>query len=197
MNLEEVLEILRDCRGVLAIKVLTEEEKTRILHVESKVEDRIIFGMCRSLNKGLREALQREFTITMVIQTSDFDYPHHPYMNIMSGDQVIGELVHDKEKIRELRKDPSNFFLWDNFFVDRKKLPRDPEERRKLRVVYVPREPLQLRGMQSVTKAVFGTPSTEGDTLIKRMLDSKSESITIGTCLVGFDMVNSSIQCVR
>ena len=66
-----------------------------------------------------------------------------------------------------------------------------------MRVVYVPREPLQLRGMQNVPNAVFGTPSTEGDTLIKRMLDNKSESTTIGTCLVGFDIANSSTQSVK
>jgi len=197
MNLEKVLRILRNCGGVLAIKVLTEEEKKRILHVESKAEDRTVFGMCKSFNKGLRESLKRKNTVALVIQTSDFDYPHHPYMNIVSGDQVIGELVYDKEKITELREDPNNFFLWDNFFVNRKKIPRDLEERRKMRVVYLPREPLQLRGMQSVANAVFGTPSTEGDTLIKRMLNSKTEGTTIGTCLVGFDIVNPSTQSVK
>ena len=191
MNIEEVLEVLSDCRGVVAIKVLSEEEKNRILHVESEVEGRIVFGLCKSLNEGLRKALQREFTVAMVIQTSDFDYPHHPYMNIMSGDQVIGELVYEKEKLRSLRNSPTNLFLWDNFYVDRKKLPRDPEERRKMRVVYVPREPLQLKGMQRVANAVFGTPSTESDALIKEMLDTKSGSNTRGTCLVGFDIVDS------
>lgn len=198
MNLEKVLEVLRDCRGVLAIKVLTEEEKKRILHIESEIEARIVFGLCKSLNKGLRETLKRKYTVVLVIQTSDFDYPHHPYMNIISRDQVIGKLVYDKEKIQELREDPSNFFLWDNFFINRKKLPRDLEERRKMRAVYLAREPLQLMGMQSIADAVFGAPSTQGDTLIKRMLDIKSDSTTIGTCLVGFDIVNSrALECER
>lgn len=105
-QLEGILKTLRECRGVIAIKVLSEEEKREILDAEIRVEQKIIFGMCKSLNKGLREALQREFTVAMVIQTSEFEYPHHPHMIMICGDQVIGEQVRDEKKVKELRKNP-------------------------------------------------------------------------------------------
>lgn len=187
--LQNVLGKIRECRGVLAVKALSELEKKRISEVESQVENKIVYGMCKSLNQGVRESLQRDFVVAMVIQTSEFQYPHHPYMNIMCGDQVIGELVSDKEKIDELKQDPSNVFLWDNFVVDTRRLPRDPEKRRQLRLVYLPREPLQLTGLEDIENAVFGTPSTEGDKLIKGMLDFKSNDSVTGTCLVGFDVL--------
>lgn len=187
-RLETVLTVLRECRGVIAIKLLSKAEKKEILDVESKVEEKIIFGMCKSLNKGVREALQREFTVAMVIQTSEFQYPHHPYMIMVCEDRIIGELVKDPKKVEELRKSPNSFFLWDNFVVYMKKFPRDPNERRKVRIVYLPREPLQLQGVSYVKDSVFGTPSTQGDILIKKMLNVKSKDLTMGTCLVGFNI---------
>ncbi len=186
-QLEGVLRTLRECRGVIALKVLSEEEKREILDTEGRVEAKIVFGMCKSLNKGLREALQREFTVAMVIQTSEFQYPHHPYMSMVWGDQVVGELIKD-EKVEELRKNRGNLFLWENFVVYMKKLPRNPKERDEMRIVYLPREPLQLKGLSYVKDSVFGTPSTEGDTLIKSMLAIRSEEPTVGTCLVGFNI---------
>ena len=187
-QLDGVLRTLRECRGVLALKVLSEEEKGEILDTEGRVEEKIVFGMCKSLNKGLREALQREFTVAMVIQTSEFQYPHHPYMSMTCGDQVVGELVRDEKKAEELRKTPGNLFLWDNFVVYMKKLPRNQKERDEMQIVYLPRTPPQLKGVSYVKNSVFGTPSTEGDTLIKKMLAIRSEKPTVGTCLVGFNI---------
>jgi len=188
MELERVLRTLRECRGVIAIKVLSEEEKGEILDTEGRVEEKIVFGMCKSLNKGLRKALQMEFTVAMVIQTPEFQYPHHPYMSMICGDQVVGELIEDEKRVKELRKTPGNLFLWENFVVYTKKLPRNPKERDEMRIVYLPREPPQLKGLPYIKDSVFGTPSTEGDTLIKRMLAIRSEEPIVGTCLVGFNI---------
>ena len=188
LELEGILRTLQECRGVLALKVLSEEEKREILDTEGRVEEKIVFGMCKSLNKGLREALQREFTVAMVIQTSEFQYPHHPYMSMICGDQVVGELIRDEKRVEELRKIPGNLFLWENFVVYMKKLPRNPKERDEMRVVYLPREPLQLKELPCTENSVFGTPSTEGDTLIKRILTIQCKEPTVGTCLVGFNI---------
>ena len=188
MELETVLRTLRECRGVMVIKVLSEREKQQIFDVESKAEDKIVFGMCKSLNKGVREALQKDFTVAMVIQTSDFEYPHHPYMVMASGDEVVGELLDDAKKIEELRKSPTNLFLWENFVVYMRKLPRNPVERNEMRVVYLPRKPIQIQGLPYVEESVFGTPSPEGDSAIKKMLAIQSEESVVGTCLVGFNI---------
>jgi len=188
-RLETVLRTLRECRGVIATKLLSETEKAEILDVESRVEERIVFGMCKSLNSGMREALQREFTLAMVIQTVEFEYPHHPYMIMSCGDQVVGELIYDKKKVEELRTTPTNLFLWENFVIYIKKIPRNPKERGEMRLVYLPRKPIQLEAVPFVKDGVFGTPSTEGDALIKRVLAIQSKEPVIGTCLVGFGII--------
>ncbi len=187
-QLESVIRTLRECCGVIVARLLSEEEKQTVLDLERNVEEKIVFGMSKSLNEGVRAALQMEFTVAMVIQSSIFPYPHHPHVSMRCDDQVVGELITDLGALEELRKSPYNFFLWDNFVVYVKRLPKDPAGRRKLRIIYPSRKAIQLHGLSTVKCSVFGTPSTEGDALIKRMLDIPSEEGAVGTCLVGFTL---------
>ena len=185
-QLECVMRTLHECCGVITSRLLSEEEKQMVLDVEKNVEEKVVFGMCKSLNEGMRTALQMEFTVAMVIESSKFPYPHHPHVSMKCDDQIIGELITDDGTLEELRKNSYNFFLWENFVVYVKRLPKDPVGRRKLRFIYPPREAIQLQDLSSVKCSVFGTPSTEGDILIKRMLDVSSKEGVVGTCLVSF-----------
>ena len=186
--LELVLETVRSCKGVKILKTLTANEKRHILEVEEKTEDKIAYGMCRTLNQGIKEALQRDYTVAIAMDSSTYEYPHHPYMSMIYDDAIIGEQVRDLKKIEELKKDRANFFLWDNFVIYTPKLPREREEKQKLRIVYPPRETLQLEGITCVEKAIFGTPSTDGDVLLKKLLSFASTDSVMGTCLIGFNV---------
>lgn len=187
-HFEAVLKALRNCKGVLEARALTEEERRRVLEVEQKAEEKVVFGMCRTLNRGVREALEREYAVALVIDSSEFEYPHHPHMRMVWGDMVVGEQVRDKERIEELKRDRSNFFLWENFVLYMPKLPKGAEERKKLRMVYVERQAVQLEGHPYVERSVLGTPSMEGDILIKELLSIHNDKPTVGTCVVGFDL---------
>ena len=68
--LEIVLSTLNSCRGVQSLKVMTEEDKERILKIEEKAEDEIAYAMCKTLNLGVREAVKREITIALLIDSS-------------------------------------------------------------------------------------------------------------------------------
>jgi len=187
-NINTVLDILSHDEGVIITRLLSKEEKHRILNKEREAENRILFGMCKSLNEGVREAIDSEYTVALIINTSVFRYPHHPHMSIMWKDQIVGEQVNNDEKITELKKDRFNFFLWDTFVIYMKKLPKAPKDRDQIRFVYRRRVPLQLKGIPNVSNPVFGTPSTESDLLIKDMLHIEAKDAVIGTCLIGFDL---------
>jgi hypothetical protein len=187
-KIRNILDILSHDEGVITTRLLSNEEKHRILNKEQEAEDRIIFGMCKSLNEGVRDAIDSEYTIALIIDTSVFRYPHHPHMSIMWKDQIVGEQVNDNEKIKELKKDRLNFFLWDTFVIYMKKLPKASKDRDQIRFVYRPRVPLQLKGISNVCNPVFGTPSTESDLLIKDMLHIEAKDADIGTCLIGFNL---------
>lgn len=47
-------------------------------------------------------------------------------MVIRYRDEVIEEVIRDKERIEELREDPNNVFLWENPVIYMKRMPRDP-----------------------------------------------------------------------
>jgi len=187
-KLEVVVEALRQCRGVRRLKLLTDEEKRRLLEVEAEVERRVILGICPSLNLGVREALDRPFTVAMVIQSSEFPYPHHPHMRIVLGDMVVGEQVSAKDRVSELRRSPENMFLWDNFVVYRSRLPRDMDGRRRLRFLYLPRPFPALQDLAEVRDEVLGVPSAEGDKSVKTLLGEMSSEPTLGTSLIGFSL---------
>ena len=183
-----VLNTLKDCKGVLEARILSEEEKKRVLEFEEKVEEKMVYGMCRTLNKGVREALAMQYTAGLVIDSSVFEYPHHPSMRMLYEDRIVGEQVREKTQMEELKKSRTNFFLWDEFVLYIHKLPRGAEERKKLRMVYIERPATQLEGHPCIEKSFFGTPSTEGDLLVKELLAAKYDKLTIGTCLVGFKL---------
>jgi hypothetical protein len=143
--------------------------------------------MCKSWNEGVRDALDREYAVALIIDTSLFQYPHHPHMSVIWKDQIVGEQVNDDDRIQELKKDRFNFFLWDTFVIYMKKLPKAPKDRNQIRFVYRRRAPRQLKGLSRVYNTVFGTPSTESDLLIKKMLQVTANEAIIGTCLIGFN----------
>lgn len=174
--------------GVITVKVLSRDEIREILLIETEEEEKIVFGMCKSINKGIREALGMEYTIGLVIKSSEFQHPHHPHMVMICGTEVTGELISDEEKIQEMRESTSNFFLWDNFVVYMKKLPRNPRERSEMRVVYEPGKPHFLKGLSFIQNSVFGTLSIKGDSYLKKILSISSKDPMIGTCLVGLDI---------
>ena len=187
--LSEVEDRLRNVEGVLALKRLFEDERREILEAESKAEDRVIMGMCKPLNLGLRESLKKRFAFALVIDTSKFRYPHHPHMKLVYGDEVVGEQILDEVKINELKKNPRNIFLWSNFVLYYDKTPKKPEDKRKMRFLFLPREADLLNGLERVKNVVIGVPSPEVDTLIKKILGFESLKVEVGTCVVGFDVV--------
>jgi hypothetical protein len=187
-RIEIVLKTLLEIPGVITVKALSRDEMSEILMIEKEEEEKIVFGMCKSINKGIREALGMEYTIGLVIKSSEFQHPHHPHMVMICGTEITGEIVSDVEKIQEMRKDTSNFFLWDNFVVYMKKLPKNPRERNKMRVVYEPRKPHFLQDLSFIQESVFGTLSIKGDTYLKKILSISSKDPMIGTGLVGLNI---------
>jgi len=184
----KVLGSLMGMKGVLSVKMLGECEKAELLSAESKSEERVVLGMCRSYNRGIREALERDASIAIVINSSEFLYPHEPHMHMLYKDEVVGEEVYDERKASELRGSRNNVFLWSNFVVYQDRLPRDRKGREEMRITYLPRSFPELAEIGRVEDGVFAEPSMDGDLTVKRMLNFHSTDPVVGTCLVGFNI---------
>ena len=187
--LESVLRMLQSCNGVIAARLLNDDERRHILRVEEQAEGKLFLEMCPTVNRGVREALARDYAVGLVIDTEKYEYSHHPHMKLICGDMIVGEQVKEIELKEELRKDRSTIFMWDDFVVYRKRLPRNPEDRKRLRLIYEARSVSQLRNHTCVTESVFGTPSSEVDGVVKTLLAITRQESIIGTCIVGFNLV--------
>jgi len=184
--IDEALKAIRGVKGVVKVKALTARERKLVLESEMQAEQKIVLGMGKSVNEGVREALNRDFIAAMVIQSSEFVYPHEPSMMMLCEDQVIGEGVYDKEQLEKLKGSKNCFFLWENFVLYRDKLPRDPAKRDKIRVVYRARS---FSGLEALPfkECVLGIPSMDGDAAVKKILKFGEKNPVYGTCLVGFN----------
>jgi hypothetical protein len=184
--IERALKAIRGTKGVVEVRLLTQEEKKLVLDAEAQAEEKVVLGMGKSVNEGVREALNRGFTVALVIQSSEFVYPHEPHMMVLCEDQVIGEGVYDKTRLEKLKASKNCFFLWDNFVLYRDRLPRDPARRDKIRVLYRARN---YRGLEEplFQGCVLGIPSMEGDAAVKKILAFEDNDPVYGTCLVGFN----------
>jgi hypothetical protein len=187
--LDTVLRTLRRCTGVLAARLLDDDEQRHILRAEEQAEGKLFLEMCPTVNRGVREALAREYTVGLVIDSDAFEYPHHPHMKLLCDDVIVGEQVKEPKRKAELRRDRATIFLWDDFAMYRRRLPRNREDRNRLRLVYEARPAVQLQDHACVTESVFGTPSVEGDGAVKNLLAITRREATIGTCIVGFNLV--------
>ncbi len=185
--INDTINALRGCVGVKDIRFLSSGDREKLLAVEEAAEDKIAYGMCKTLNNGLKEALLRDHTTVLLIDSSTYEYPHHPSMVMTYDGIVVGEHVKDPVKQEELRKDRKNFFLWDEFVIYTHLLPREKDAKERLRMVYKPMDVTQLDPVRCVDKAVFGTPSTEGDSLLKELKNWGVTHPNIGTCVIGFN----------
>lgn len=177
---------MKSLEGVIKLKLLSTEDKKTILEVEKREEDKIAWGMCKSINEGIREALNREYTVGMIIDSSEFQYPYHPHMVIKYRDEIIGEEV-SEEKATELRSEKTNIFLGENFVVYFHRIPREPEAREEIRLYYLTR-PFEIpAGPTIMSNCVLGVPSVEGDAKLKELLNVDMKELEIGTCLVGYN----------
>jgi len=185
-NETKIVEALEALKGVMRVRLLEPEEKDEIIEIEMKEEEKVVWGLCRSFNEGVREALGREKTAAMVIDSSSFQYPYHPHMKIRYRDRVLGEEV-SEEEIAELKEKRPNFFIGDDFVLYLDRFPRHPKRREEVRLYYLAR-PFKIEECNSkVEDCILGVPSAAGDKKMKELLNVETIEPEIGTCLVGYN----------
>ncbi|MGQ9515209.1 MAG: hypothetical protein ACUVTL_09240, partial [Thermoproteota archaeon] len=190
---KKAVSLLLNIKGVLYAKPLKRDEVEELLKAEEFSEKKVVFGMCRTYNKGVRLALERDVSIAVVINTSEFIYPHEPQMRILYNDLVIGEEIYDKRKVEELKKSRSNVFLWNNFVIYNNRLASIVKRRDEMRLTYLPRSfPELMNIMEGIEDCIFAEPSMEGDAVIKKLLSFSSKDPVVGSCVVGFNISKRS-----
>lgn len=183
-GLQRVLNHIRGLNGVLALDLLTRPDKEVLIRLEELEEERDFLGFKR-YNEGLREALNREYTVALAYRGSGFPMPHKPPVKLLYRGRVVGELLYEGDK-------PSHggraIEVFRGFFLYPDLLPRDPSEKRLVRLVYLKRVPAFMRGLSWIENPVYGEPSPRGHRFILDKLKVTAEFEDLSTGLVGFNL---------
>jgi len=187
--LEKTLDFFGKLDGVIRLKILDDAEKRSLLEIESRNEEKKFMGMCRTYNKAARDAISRRRTLAIITKGGEFKYLPLPRMRMMYKDDLVGEELYESERLEALRESKDNVFLWDNFAVFRKKLPKGKTELDQLVIVHTPTS-TETSKESIFTNLVLGEPCGESDQVIKGWFEFETREGVFGTVLIGFDDVS-------
>ncbi|MBS7612034.1 hypothetical protein KEJ27_07530 [Candidatus Bathyarchaeota archaeon] len=174
--------------GVLTAEVLTQMDKEILIVLESEEENVDFLGFKR-YNEGLKEALNRDFSIALVFRSSLFPMPHNPPVKLLYWDFTVGEMLYGgappsyKGRAVEVFK---GFVIYPDL------LPRKLSEKIHVKLVYLKRTPQFISGLDdSIEDPVYGEPSPKVHMFILKKLKVSAAFSDIATGIVGFNARNS------
>ena len=185
MSLSEIEKKLRSAlegvKGVLGIKILSQEEREKILELEQEAEKHVLFGMGKSLNTGLREILKRDF-IVAIANDNEFEWPLEPAVQIVCDNEVIGEEIKSPEKAEEYKR--QGHIVAGNLVIFKDKA-KSIMARKDFTVVLPPMSFKQLEGIDEFTDIVSASPCPPSHLFISEQMSANNAP---GTILVGFNI---------
>lgn len=122
----QVIGALLQVKGILAAEVLSDVHRAPLLALESEAEKHALMGLGKVINSGVQSVLARD-RVYVALTNMDFDWGRHPSLILKKGDTVVGEEVHDKDVLQQLRARQDVWFMHDNFVIykDRISFPKD------------------------------------------------------------------------
>ncbi|MEM1569416.1 MAG: hypothetical protein QXL27_05000 [Candidatus Bathyarchaeia archaeon] len=184
----KVLSIIHSLNGFLASEILTQTDKEIIITLESEEENVDFLGFKR-YNEGLREALNREYSMALVFRSSIFPMPHKPPVKLLYGNLVVGEMFYGDIKPSYRGK---FIEVFKGFVVYPDLLPRKPSERSQVKLVYLKRFPSFISELDDfIEDPVYGDPSPKVHSFLLRKLKVSEFSNDVATGIVGFNIRKS------
>lgn len=186
VTVDQVADGLRRLKGVRVVALLTEQDKVRVLEVEDEANRKVLLGLGRGDNRGLREALGRGVSLVLITDV-EFEWPKGPGVLLMWGGELLGRDVDDPVEL-EMFRCRKDVVVSGNFVFFRDKMPSGRGLAAEPPVVVFPSKPFPwLEGEFGVRDAVMGFPCPLSDVFLKRLFDVSVEDRSLGTAIVGFN----------
>lgn len=185
---ERIVGCLRAIKGIRAVFRLDEEDRLRLLDVETAAEKKAFMGLGMCYNSGIRDVLRCKI-VFVGITGMDFDWGCQSHIVLKKGEEIVGEEVSDERRIEELKERKDVWFLHKNFVIykDRCNFPDDLVAKRCCFELPALSSEGAITGLEEFGDSLFCFPSTAGDVFLKeRYYDAKDERGT-GTVVFGFN----------
>ncbi len=182
---EKVEKALKSIKGVLEIRQLPPENRTKILELEETFEKEASNPSKQYFNEGIREVLERQ-EIIVLAHTPEFRHPPAPFVKWRLGGVYVGEEVWDDKCIEELRENKNVLFIGRTFVIHRDRLKNSPLSNFE---VLFPSLPFpELGGLGEIEDVVSASPSCPTDIYIKHIMGWDDR---IGLIMIGYDLIDS------
>jgi len=156
------------------------------LELEQKAEQILMMGLARTVNRGLRDAIDRDVTYA-AIHDPDLRHPPGPTVIWVREDEIIGEEVWDKTVIEELKKREDVLFIGEGFVLYADKIRR--MQKTEMTVVFPGLPVPELQSIGKIERVVSATLAAPADIYVKKKFGWSTTDPKIGTILVGFNLV--------
>ena len=183
---DQAEKILRGIKGIVHVERLSNEERAEILDLEQKAEQILMMGLARTVNRGLRNAIDRDVTYAAI---HDPDLRHPPGSTVIwvREDEIIGEEVWDKAVVEEIKKREDVLFIGEGFVLYADKIRR--MQKTEMTVVFPGLPVPELQSIGKIEHVVSATLAAPADIYVKKKLGWSTADPKIGTILVGFNLV--------
>jgi hypothetical protein len=123
---QSIVSALSRVKGIRQASPVADCDRTNILTLEKKAEERSLMGLGKVVNTGVLEVLDQDL-IYAALTDMDFDWGCAATLVLKKGDVVVGEEVRDEAVIAELSKKKNVWFMHRNFVIykDRVSFPQD------------------------------------------------------------------------
>ena len=183
-TIDEVEKILRGIKGIVDVERLNDEDRAEILDLEQKAEQILMMGLAKAVNRGLRDAIDRDVTYA-AIHDPDLRHPPGPTVIWVREDEIIGEELWDKAAIEQLKKRENVLFIGEGFILYADKIRR--MQKTEMTVVFPGLPVPELQSVAKIESVVSATLSAPADVHVKRKLGWSTIDPKIGTILIGFN----------
>jgi len=156
------------------------------LDLEQRAEQILMMGLAKTVNRGLRDAIDRDVTYA-AIHDPDLRHPPGPTVTWVRGEEIIGEEVWDKAVIEELKNRGDVLFIGEGFVLYAEKIRR--MQKTEVTVVFPSLPVPELQSIDKIESVVSATLSAPADLHVKRKLGWSTTDPKIGTILIGFNLV--------
>ncbi|HUV77285.1 MAG TPA: hypothetical protein VMW06_04415 [Desulfobacterales bacterium] len=184
-TVEAVEPILRTTKGILDVKWLDREARTKVAEIENRAQSEVLSGSGGYYNEGVINVLDRE-CVCVVLNNNAFRHATSPSLFWVAGDVVIGEEVTDPEHLRALVKQDNIKILKKNFvlYFDRMKTTRGQVPVFVIRGLPFP----EIEGVTGVRDVLSASPIGSVDIYLKERFGWSTEARDLGTILIGFNL---------
>ncbi|MDH5806213.1 MAG: hypothetical protein QXW62_04490 [Candidatus Methanomethylicaceae archaeon] len=176
----DIINILNKIEGIVKIVELNDEEKKEIEKLEKEAESKVLMGLCKGINIGVREALNKKL-VYACLTNMEFKWPKTSLVKIVCENEVIAEDIYDEELLNK-KKEEGNLVLG-NLVVYKDKLKIMKERKDKLLAIMLP---LPIPELEKIN-AIVGSPSPPVDKYLKVKFGILEEKPELGTIIIGID----------